>query len=224
MSTYVLIHGAGDSGWYWHLVEPLLRAAGHDTVAMDLPSGDPKAGLTEYAATVIEAIGDRRDLILVAQSMAGFTASLVASRVEVGRIDLVAAMIPAEGETLADWWENTGHAAARRAAEQEAGRDPDAPFDPFTTFLHDVPEELIKASESRPHEQSDGPFAEGLPMPAWPSVPTRFVLCRQDRFFPAPFQRRQAEERLGITADELPGGHCPALAHPRELAEYLLRP
>ncbi len=43
MSTFVLIHGAGDVGWYWHLVEAELRARGHDTVAPDLPADDESA-------------------------------------------------------------------------------------------------------------------------------------------------------------------------------------
>ena len=29
-ATYVLIHGAGDSGWYWHLVDDELRERGHE--------------------------------------------------------------------------------------------------------------------------------------------------------------------------------------------------
>jgi hypothetical protein len=32
MATYVLIHGAGDVGWYWHLVEAELRRRGNDVV------------------------------------------------------------------------------------------------------------------------------------------------------------------------------------------------
>jgi hypothetical protein len=28
MATFVLIHGAGDVGWYWHLVERELRRRG----------------------------------------------------------------------------------------------------------------------------------------------------------------------------------------------------
>ena len=52
MATYVLIHGAGDSGWYWHLLEAELRDRGHDVVAPDLPSDDDAAGLAEYADTV----------------------------------------------------------------------------------------------------------------------------------------------------------------------------
>jgi hypothetical protein len=37
MAIYVLIHGAGDVGWYWHLVERELRIRGHDVVGMDMP-------------------------------------------------------------------------------------------------------------------------------------------------------------------------------------------
>jgi hypothetical protein len=49
MATFVLIHGAGDVGWYWHLVEAELRERGHDAVAPDLPCEDDSAGLAEYA-------------------------------------------------------------------------------------------------------------------------------------------------------------------------------
>jgi pimeloyl-ACP methyl ester carboxylesterase len=54
-------------------------------------------------------------------------------------------------------------------------------------------------------------------------VPTRVLVGRDDRFFPAAFQRRIAEERLGITPDELPGGHLLALSRPSELADRLER-
>ena len=59
MSTYVLIPGAGGTAWYWHLVEPLLRDAGHEAIAVDLPGDDPAAGLPEYTHLVIDAIGGR---------------------------------------------------------------------------------------------------------------------------------------------------------------------
>ena len=117
MATYVLIHGAGSDSWYWHLVAPELEARGHDVVAPDLPAGDDSAGLAEYTDVVVEAIGRRRDLILVAQSMAGFTAPMVADRLPVDLIVLVAAMVPAPGESPGDWWKNTGHAVAPEVAD-----------------------------------------------------------------------------------------------------------
>jgi pimeloyl-ACP methyl ester carboxylesterase len=70
MRTFVLIHGGGDSAWYWHLVEPELRKRGHDVVAMDLPCDDDSAGLAEYADTVVNALGQRRHLVLVRNHLA----------------------------------------------------------------------------------------------------------------------------------------------------------
>ena len=45
LATFVLIHGAGDSAWYWRLLEPELRDRGHDVVALDLPCDEDSAGL-----------------------------------------------------------------------------------------------------------------------------------------------------------------------------------
>ena len=99
MATFVFVHGAGDVGWYWHLVEAELRGRGHDSVAPDLPCDDDTAGLSEYADTVLQAIGDRRELIVVAQSAGAFTAPLVCERTPVELLVLVAGLIPAPGET-----------------------------------------------------------------------------------------------------------------------------
>src|SRR5262245_61258780 len=80
MATYALIHGAGDVGWYWHLVAAELRARGHDVVAPDLPCEDPSAGLSDYADVVLEAVARRGDLVVVAQSFGGYTAPIVCAR------------------------------------------------------------------------------------------------------------------------------------------------
>jgi pimeloyl-ACP methyl ester carboxylesterase len=208
MSTYVLVHGAGSDSWYWHLVVPELRALGHDVVAVDLPCDDDAAGLQEYADSVVEAVGDRRELILVAQSLAGFTAPLVCTRLPVKLMVLVAAMVPAPGESPGEWWVNTGHVF------------PD-PFDPAVVFTHDLPSGLAAESLQHLREQSATPFQLPWPLDAWPDVPTRFLLCRDDRFFPAEFQRRVVRDRLGIVPDEMSGGHLPALARPDELVQRL---
>ena len=221
MATYVLIHGAGSDSWYWHLVAPELQARGHDVVAPDLPSNDDAAGLAEYTDVVVDAIGDRSDLVLVAQSMGAFTAPLVCERVPVDLMILVAAMVPLPGESPGDWWANTGQAEARRANDEREGRDPDAEFDPVVMFLHDVPPDIAAESADHVCEQSGTPFEKPWPLDAWPDVPTRFLLCRGDRCFPAEFQRRVVKERLGITPDEMDGGHLPALSRPKDVVERL---
>jgi pimeloyl-ACP methyl ester carboxylesterase len=211
MSTFALIHGAGDVGWYWHLVEAELRRRGHDAVAPDLPCDDDAAGLPEYADAVVEAIGDRTDLVVVAQSLGGFTAPLVCDRVPVKLLILVAPMIPAPKEAPADYWANTRYGEVVQERYD----------DDIALFYQDVPPELTSEALRRSRKQSETRLAEPSPLAAWPDVPTRVLLCRDDRLFPAAFVRRVARERLGIAPDEIDGGHTPALSRPKELAERL---
>jgi pimeloyl-ACP methyl ester carboxylesterase len=211
VATYVLIHGAGDVGWYWHLVAAELRDRGHDTVAPDLPCEDESAGLPEYADTVVEAIGNRRKLVVVAQSFGAFTAPLVCERVPVDLLVLVAGLVPAPGEPPRDWWASTGY-------EPQRG---DWPVDERSIFYHDVPPELAAEALDRSRGQSDTPGEEPWPLTAWPDVPTSFVLCREDRLLPAEFLRRVVQDRLGIEPDEIDAGHCVALSRPEELAARL---
>ena len=221
MSVFVLIHGAGDSGWYWHLVETELRARGHDVVAPDLPADDESAGLSDYADAVVAAVGDRKDLVVVGQSFGGFTAPLVADRLQADVLVLVAGMIPSPGETPGDWWENTGY---REAVREQAARDggKTGSDDPYVSFFHDVPRELADESLRRERAHpSEASMASAWPLEAWPQVPTRFVLCTEDRFFPPDFFRRLVADRLRITPDEIRSGHCVALSRPTELADLL---
>jgi pimeloyl-ACP methyl ester carboxylesterase len=222
MATYVLLPGAGGDSWYWHLVAPELRARGHEVVAVDLPAADEGAGLRDYADAAVAAIGDRTDLIVVAQSMAAFTAPLLCSRVDVGMLVLVAPMIPAPGETPGQWWSSSGQIAAQREQDERDGRDPDAPFDAVTTMLHDLPPEVLAAALERgAPRQADTPFGETWPLDGWPRVPTRVVAGAHDRLFPLEFVRRLARERLGVEPDVIDSGHLPALARPAELAALL---
>ncbi len=209
-ATYVFIHGAGDVGWYWNLLETELRGRGHDTVAPDLPIEDDSAGLTDYADVVIDAVGERANLIVVAQSFGGYVAPIVCDRLPARLLVLVAGMVPVPGETAEEMFANT---AWKQAELDDSG--------PLAVFYHDVPPELAAEAMSRGRAQSGTPGREPWPLKAWPDVPTRFLLCRDDRLFPASWLRRVVIDRLGITPDEIEGGHRPALSRPRELADCL---
>jgi Alpha/beta hydrolase family len=222
--TFILVPGAGGSAWYWHLVAPKLQQREHEAVPVSLPSADDRAGLAEYATAVVRAIGNRdpRYVVVVAQSLAGFIAPLVCRQVPVALLVLVNAMIPKPGESPGEWWTNTGHRAAKRRQNHRDGRPPDAPFDPLIDFFHDVPQPVIDEAWAQGEpRQSETVFASRCTFESWPAVATRVLIARDDRFFPADFQRRVAHERLGISADELPGGHLVALSQPEELTARL---
>ena len=205
MATFALIHGGGGSAWDWHLVVPELRERGHDPVAVDLPCEDERAGWEEYVAVVVDALGDRQNVVVVGHSLGGFTAPLVCARIPVDLLVLVAGMIPASGELFADWWTNTGYEAS--------GSD--------DVFYHDVAPALAEEAQQRERDENSEALREPWPLDAWPGTPTKYLLCRDDRMFTAAWARGHARDRLGIAADEIDGGHYISISRPRELAERL---
>jgi pimeloyl-ACP methyl ester carboxylesterase len=205
VATFVLIHGGGGSAWDWHLVVPELRRHGHDPVAVDLPCDDESAGWEAYVDVVLGALGERHGVVVVGHSLGGFTAPLVAARCSADLLVLVAGMIPAPGELFADWWQNTGY-------EPSGFED---------VFYHDVPRELAEEAQRRERDERSKALREPWPLAAWPSTPTKYLLCRDDRMFPAAWARGHARERLGAEADEIDGGHYVSISRPRELAERL---
>jgi pimeloyl-ACP methyl ester carboxylesterase len=191
-------------------VEAKLRERGHDVVAPDLPCDDHSAGLAENAETVVRAIGDRTDLVVVAQSFGGYTAPLVCARLPTDLLVLVTGMVPSPGESAEEMFVNTGY-------QQDEQADPSD----LAVFYHDVPSDLAAEALARGREQSDTPGREPWPLATWPAVPTRYLLCHNDRLFPAAWTRRVVRDRLGLTPDEIDSGHCPALSRPVELADRL---
>jgi pimeloyl-ACP methyl ester carboxylesterase len=220
MSSFVLIPGAGGMAWYWSRVVPLLRAAGHEAVAVDLPGDDENAGFQEYADLVVRVMDDRRPIVLVAQSLGGFTAPLVCARHEVDLLVLVNAMIPRPNETAGDWWKNTGSTEARVQAAKRGGYSVDLDF--ATYFFHDVPEDIVREGAAHERPEAESIFAHPCRFDAWPDVPIHVVVGKEDRFFPKEFQERVARERLGKPVELIEGGHLVALSNPKGLADRLL--
>jgi pimeloyl-ACP methyl ester carboxylesterase len=212
VATFVVIPGAGDAASSWDLVRAELGERGHDAVAVDLPADDESAGLAEYADAAVEAIGGRRDgLVLVAHSLGAFTAPLVCERMPVDLIVLVAGLVPVPGERAADWWSNTGYSDAPR---QEYD-------DEIELFMQDVPPALAAEALANGREQAAKPTLEPWPLERWPEVPTRYLIGRDDRLLPTDWIREVIRERLGIETDEIDGSHCVYLSRPAELAERL---
>jgi len=227
MTSFLLIPGAGGSAWYWHLVVRELTGRGHGALAVDLPADDDSCGFAEYADVVVSVAGywgERRDLVVVGQSMGGFTAPLVCSPLSARLLVLLNAMTPRPGESAGEWGTNTGSALARQVQADRDGLPPDDDPQLRQTFFHDVPEAVTQEAFARGEpDQSDTPFGRPWPLTAWPDVPTRFLAATGDRLFPIEFQRRVVADRLpGVSVDEIEGGHLVALSRPLEVAQRLI--
>src|SRR5262249_33438840 len=152
-------------------------------------------------------------------SLGGFTAPMI--RKPVRLIGLLNGMISRAGESPNEWWGDTPSRSPRLAADIGAGPDPG--FDPDRQFPHGLPErpraEVVAAPGRAP---SAAAMAQPCDFARWPAVPIKVLIGRDDRFFPAEFQRRVAKDRLGLDTDEIPGGHLVALSNPSGLAEMLV--
>lgn len=220
MSTFALVHGGGGSAWDWHLVEPELRRRGHDTVAVDLPVEVPDATLLDHAAAVVDALGGADDVVVVAHSLGGLVGPLVCDALgpRARLMVFVAAMVPRPGEPFGAWWEATGHATGVAARDAAEGAPPEGTV---ATYLHDVDPALAAEALRRTRDPHEHALSAPWPLAALPTTPTRFVLCRDDRLFPAAWLRGVVRDRLGIACDEIGTGHMPMLARPAELASLL---
>jgi pimeloyl-ACP methyl ester carboxylesterase len=222
MATYALIPGGGGDPWEWHRLVAELSRRGHEAIAVRLPANDDTAGWSEYADAVVDAIGDRAGVILVATSMGGFTAPIVCARRRVDLLVLLNAMIPVPGDTFNGWGANTGSRTARREYHASLGLSSAEAEDATVVYYHDFPSELRAEAQARPwQDQSMARLNEPWPLASWPDVPTRVLAGRHDRMFPLEFQRRVARERLAIDVDEIDGGHMLALSNPAALADRL---
>jgi pimeloyl-ACP methyl ester carboxylesterase len=227
VTNFVLVPGAGGSGWYWHRVVAELTQGGHRGVAVDLPGADPVAGLHEYRDAIVAAARDLGGPVtLVAQSLGGFSAPLACEHIVVDRLILVNAMIPVAGETAGQWWEAVGWQAEAQASAERDGRPAPDVTDPETLFFHDLPPDLVEVMRANPQAAEEAPVVFGQPWPleGWPDVPTTVLVGRDDRLFPIALQRRVAGDRLQLGVDALPGGHLMALSQPVALAERIALP
>ena len=170
---------------------------GHRVVAPDLPSEDPDATFDDYATVVLEALenvpGDQ--VVVVGFSLGGHTAAVVAALRPVRELIYLAAMVPEPGLSLND---------------QFARGD-----------SHDCDEPVARERFERSRSQSNRPFRARSSLKARPDVPTRYIVCSEDRLMDNSFWRVAVRARLGTEPVELGGSHSPMAAQPEKLARLL---
>jgi len=107
-STIVLVHGAWADASSWDAVTPLLKAQGHEVIAVNL-AGHGKdttsfAGISfqTYVDQVKAAIGTRTNVVLVGHSFAGMVISQVAEEIpaQIRELVYLGAALPHDGDSL----------------------------------------------------------------------------------------------------------------------------
>jgi pimeloyl-ACP methyl ester carboxylesterase len=227
MSTFCLVNGSTQNPLCWKLLLPELERHGHQTITPSLPVDEPGASATRYAEVIAEALEDTgEDVVLVGHSASGMFIPVVPSLRAVRRLVYLAALIPKPGASIRQQLEadpemlNPAWVATCRA-----GNDPSASDEVAIEFLfHDCePEAIALGLATRMRMYAERAMVEIFPLEALPEVPSSYIVCSDDRTITPAWSRRTARERLGVEPVELPGGHCPYLSRPSQLADVLLK-
>jgi pimeloyl-ACP methyl ester carboxylesterase len=210
--------------WSWELVTPHLVDAGHEVIAVDLPSEDPAATFSDYADVVHDALTRADDdIVLVGHSLGGLTVPLVAGRRPVREVVFVCGVIPVPGKSVVDQgFDFLGTDPAKWQVDNGDGSVSIRPEAIGAYVAQDLDSDQLSDAASRFRPQFLTPLAEQCPLESLPELPYRYVLCREDRFISPAWSRRAAPERLGVEPIELPGSHMPTSSRPEELAAVLL--
>jgi pimeloyl-ACP methyl ester carboxylesterase len=218
-----LVHGSYHGAWCWDRLRPELEVLGHRVITMDLPISAPGLGAADYAQTIVDALEDAHEPILLGHSMAGLVIPLVAERRAVRRLVFLAGFLPKPGMS----------SNQQRAAEPIDGRiapttsewadlgDDVWMVGPTTAtelFFHDVPPDVARWATDRLRPQSYAVMNEVTPLEAWPDVDSRAIVCADDRALNPDWLRAASRDRLGVEAVEIAGAHSPFLSRPAELA------
>lgn len=227
MSTFCLVNGSTQNPLCWKLLLPELEKHGHRTITPSLPVDEPDASATRYAEVIAQALENRGDdVVLVGHSASGMFIPLVPNLRPVRRLIYLAALIPKPGTSIrAQLAAEPDMLNAEWLAAFRAGRDPSTDDEVAINFLfHDCEPEAIELGlATRTRMYAERAMTETFPLEALPAVPSSYIVCADDRTITPEWSRRTARERLGVEPIELPGGHCPYLSRPSQLADVLLK-
>jgi pimeloyl-ACP methyl ester carboxylesterase len=229
LARFLLVHGSWHGAWCWRDVLPLLRGAGHEAEAMDLPGhgedSTPPADVTldSYADAVVSAL--RPGTVLVGHSMGGYPITAAAERAakRISKLIYVAAYVPLSGLSLAEMRERGPRQPLLEAMlKSEDGITVDlVPEQIEPKFYHDCPEGTLDYARAHLVPQPVAPTNTPLDVTERSAaVPASYIVCEDDRVVPPEYQAEMASRLDDRHA--LPSGHSPFFALPDRLAELLI--
>jgi pimeloyl-ACP methyl ester carboxylesterase len=217
-TNIVLVHGGWADGSGWSKEIPILTAAGHKVIAVQLPLHS----LSDDVATVkraVEHIGG--PTILVGHSYGGAVITNAGyNNSNVTGLVYIAAFAPDEGQSLSSFVDPAKF--PKELFIVDSGGfiylNPKVFRENFAQDV-DPAEADIMAIVQKPFHQSE--FVEKSGPPAWKQLPTWYQISTNDHMIPPDVQRMFAQ-RMNATTISLPASHASYVSHPNEIADFIL--
>jgi pimeloyl-ACP methyl ester carboxylesterase len=216
-SAVILVHGAWADGSSWNPVVLPLVQEGVKVICAPIPL----TSLSEDIAALNRVI-DRTEgpVLLAGHAYAGAViAGAQAERVK--SLVYVAALAPAEGETVAEvFYREPPHPEAPHLEPDGNGFIwmPEEGFQ--SAFAQNASKEIKALCSAGQRPLSIGCIQEPAPKPAWKSKPAWFLIATEDRMINPKTQRFMAE-RMGAKIWVRPFDHAPMLTAPEAVVEII---
>lgn len=225
--TIVIVHGAFADASTWNEVIERLQEQEYDVIAPP----NPLRGVhfdSAYIASFLKQIDG--PVLLVAHSYGGAVTSNAATKASnvVGLV-YVAALIPEEGERLADVHSKDSILNPVLIERQyPTGSDgqtaPEYILDPAhfrRALAADVPEERTRLMAAEQHPIAGDAFGDASGPVAWKTLPSWAVIATEDVGAGTDIVRSMAE-RAGAKVTELPGSHAIMISQPQAVTDVIL--
>ena len=235
MSTFVLVHGSWHGAWCWEKLLPLLEAAGHSAVAIDLPAhGDDE---TPIAEATLEAYAERigavaaaqsEPVVLVGHSMGGaaITQAVQHCPESIGVLVYLAAFVPDHGASVIDQALADVGSLLHAAVEVDEQRGVVAIDEARVVecFYGDCAPEDISFARKRLRDDPLAPLVTPLSLGSadGADVPRVYIECLRDAALTLDHQRALRSALTWREVFTLDTGHSPFFSAPTALAEHLL--
>jgi pimeloyl-ACP methyl ester carboxylesterase len=218
--TIVLVHGAFADSSGWSLVAPALEAAGYPVIAFS----NPLRGIeydSQYLREFLSTIPG--PIVLVGHSYGGALITNAATgNPNVKSLVYIAAYALAEGESVAAANElGGGHSAVTdhlliRPFPGASEGDADAYIDPKffpELFAQDLPKIVAKTMAASQRPGSYASLVSPSGVPAWSTIPSWYMVAKQDRIIPPEAERAMAQ-RANAKTVEVNTSHVPMISKP----------
>jgi pimeloyl-ACP methyl ester carboxylesterase len=227
--TIVLVHGAFADASSWSGVVERLQRKGYEVIA----PANPLRGLAADATYLSELLGTiQGPVVLVGHSYGGMVMTNAATgNPNVRALVYIAAFAPDAGDTVAGLASSVpgsllGPATLTIRPYTKPDGSPSAegyltPSEYRAVFAADVPGNTAAtlAASQRPADLAilSDPSGE----PAWRTIPSWYMVAKQDRTIPAGAERAMAQH-AGATTVEFNGSHSVAVAHPAAVVDLVV--
>jgi pimeloyl-ACP methyl ester carboxylesterase len=231
MTTFVLVHGAFEAGWYWRPVAKILRANGYDVFAPSLTGlGERKhllskrVDLETHIADILGVLAaeELADVVMVGHSYGGMVITGAADRAggRVTKLVYLDAFVPKDGEAVFDIVLPERRTALEAAAREngDGWRIPPPPASAWGVTDPELQEWLDRLSVDHPLAT----MTQKVRLAGAAVSERHFVVAT--RYDPSPFQRYAAEFEgtPGWSVYAIDEGHMLPVTAPDDVCRILM--